>query len=387
MLSLPLIIPRDVRNYFECSIDTLTIQQDQTPWHTPSYTTSVNNADDLYPSSVPNHQLTTRPPSRHAPSHNPAPTPLAKLAQDENILRTRTLNVRRFGAGWLRPPGISKTLQAQLDEQAEREEQEIIARREQAMQDYAEAQEREEAAARAAANAVAGEGTADEDEMGERDLDEDIPEADEGSFEDTDSEEDSDDDESEEVSEDEDEPGAEAEVTFNEESLIEGSDMPAEEVQQMLDMEEAEMTGALQEERDLDDDIPEAGSYQHTDTEIEDTTSDDEEDDAFEPLPLSQARAVRVGRGPGPLGERRVLTAGQRIDRTRPPAGTPSSSNLGSSSFIEQSSPVAAREAAARANMTMRTPNTPQRPSPEMIRRPPAPLPRTRYDRRDHRMQ
>ena len=47
-------------------------------------------------------------------------------------------------------------------------------------------------------------------------------------------------------------------------------------------MEEAELTGAardeedlgIEHERDLDDSVPEAGSYQHTDTYVEDRTDD-----------------------------------------------------------------------------------------------------------------
>jgi hypothetical protein len=63
-------------------------------------------------------------------------------------------------------------------------------------------------------------------------------------------------------------------IPFNEDSFIEGSMVEAE-VSAMLEMEEAEMAGVLQDERDLDDDIPEAGSYEHTDSELEDSSDDD----------------------------------------------------------------------------------------------------------------
>jgi len=155
-----------------------------------------------------------------------------------------------------------------MDEAAEREEQEILARREQQMLELAEAQEMQ--------GQEGGMDGAGEDEGPlERNLDDDIP--------------------------DMDEMGEEADVTFNEESLLEGSmveGMNAAEVEHMLELEEAEMTGVLQDERDLsvlqyehdlDDDVPEAGSYQHTDTELEDESSELEE--------VGSASVVRMSRG------------------------------------------------------------------------------------------
>ena len=61
------------------------------------------------------------------------PTAAALLTLDEKTLAQRKLNVQKFGAGWLRPPGVLKTYQASLDEQVEREEQEALARREEAL--------------------------------------------------------------------------------------------------------------------------------------------------------------------------------------------------------------------------------------------------------------
>lgn len=185
---------------------------------------------------------------------------LAALTQDENTIEQRKLNVRRFGAGWLRPPGVAKTLQAMRDEELEKEEQELMARREQVMMDLAAAQQE-------AANAEAREQDGAEDqEQEERDLDDDVPEAEatpsEGSLEDS-----SDIDASHDG-------GNDTTVPFNEDSFIEGSMLEAE-VSHMLEMEEAEMAGVLQDERDLDDDIPEAGSYEHTDSELEASTDDD----------------------------------------------------------------------------------------------------------------
>jgi hypothetical protein len=51
------------------------------------------------------------------------------LRADENAIIARKLNIRRFGASWIKPPGVSKTLQGIDDERAEREEQEATALR------------------------------------------------------------------------------------------------------------------------------------------------------------------------------------------------------------------------------------------------------------------
>lgn len=113
----------------------------------------------------------------------------------------------------------------------------------QAQQQLAEAQ------ARAAETMAEQE---DPDAPEERDLDDEIPEA--------------------EVTD--------GDVTFNEDSMMEGSMLEQQEQEQYAELEEAELTGAARDEedlgieRDLDDDVPEAGSYQHTDTEEEDSSSD-----------------------------------------------------------------------------------------------------------------
>lgn len=185
-----------------------------------------------------------------------------------------------------------------MDELAEREEQEALARRDQQMMELAEL----EAQRQAQEGGEAG----DEEGEGDRDLDDDIPEA-EGETED---------------------------VTFNEESLLEGSivqhDGDAEneaqdddvDVEQMLEMEEAEIDGVLQDERDLDDDVPEAGSYEHTDTELEDDTNEIEDPFA--------GHAGGGGRLNMEQQARRSFTSAE------------ASSILGGSSFLE-SSPAAGR--------------------------------------------
>ncbi|KAG8623150.1 hypothetical protein KVT40_008126 [Elsinoe batatas] len=251
---------------------------------------------------------------RQNPPTNPF-SPLSVLKADEDAIRQRKSNIARFGSTWIKPPGISKTLQAETEERAEREEQELLARREQMMLDMQAQQEREEARARMEEEVASGE----EDEG--RDLDDEVPDAEEESVEDEEeesSEEDDDEGEGMEEDLDADVPEAsglgmerdldiniaegvgstEGDMTFTDGSLLEGSmfvdnrggdeengEVAREiaEQERYARMEEAELTGAAQEEYELgmegnlDDSVPEAGAYEHTDTELEDDSSEEEE--------------------------------------------------------------------------------------------------------------
>lgn len=277
-------------------------------------------------------------------NQGPRSSALAALLHDENMIEQRKLNVRRFGAGWIRPPGIAKTYQAAMDEAAEREEQELLARREAAMMELANAQEQEEEEARRremierGLAEERGEAAEGEDEEGEADLDAEVPDLDadipEGSLgdgseeEEDEDEEDEDEDDDEEVDEDdEDEEEAVTEeevtgdvthdVTFNEESMYGDASLLGEEhnedvenAQQWVAREEAEMAGDLQDERDLDDDIPEAGEYEHTDTEIEDITEEDLHNSSFN----ASSRSTRLRS----RSSRRGVAAMSRFENTGP---------------------------------------------------------------------
>ncbi|KAL5114198.1 hypothetical protein ACEQ8H_007900 [Pleosporales sp. CAS-2024a] len=245
--------------------------QDASLW--PSSRISHAHSTQDSSTSPPNPSSQRRPTSHHGQPHHhvhharsTTSVLLASLTQDENVIEQRKLNVRRFGAGWIRPPGVAKTLQAIQDEQLEKEEQELMQRREQVLMDLAAAQQD-------AANAEAREQGEEEmeDEEQQRDLDDEVPEAESvvSSSDDSGS--------GQEEEEEEEEEGEEndANVPFNEDSFIEGSMLEAE-VSHMLEMEEAEMAGVLQDERDLDDDIPEAGEYEHTDSELEEESDDDD---------------------------------------------------------------------------------------------------------------
>lgn len=206
----------------------------------------------------------------------------------------------------------------------------MLARREQVMMDLAAAQQD-------AANAQARVEGAEEEMEGERDLDEDVPEA-EADESDVSASEDS----RSEVEEGDTSAvaGHTGDITFNEDSFIEGS-MIAGEVNSMLEREEAEMAGVLQDERDLDDDIPEAGSYEHTDSELVDSSSEDD-----------------VSRGPVPSSGRR--RSGRRSSGRRssgvPAVQDPRSSIgfEGSSSILDGSSFLRSSPAAARGSLRAR---------------------------------
>lgn len=210
-----------------------------------------------------------------------ARSPLALLAADEAAIAARKAAIRNFGAHWIRPPGITKTLQAMNEEEAERLEQEEVARQERGMADLEARQQFEELQARRQAG---GEG-----EMGEeRDLDEEVPDA-------SDAGEDEEPDGDSNVGEESGIEITQGSVSFNEDSIVGGSRVEGgmigedEEVRYAQELEEAELTGAardeedlgIEHERNLDDSVPEAGSYQHTDTELEDDDEDSGLQDSF----------------------------------------------------------------------------------------------------------
>jgi hypothetical protein len=309
---------------------------------------------------------------------------LTALAADENAIYQRKQNVRRFGAGWIRPPGVAKTLQALKDEELEKEEQEAMARREQIMMDLAAAQQD---AANAEARMRGEEADMDEDDDdengGEHDLDDDVPEAVNSSDEsasasasasDSDSGSESDSDNGESVSAASPDARGSESMPFNEDSFIEGSQLEAE-VSAMLEHEEAEMAGVLQDERDLDDDVPEAGSYEHTDSELSDSDSDADMTADLRLVTPATARSTRSARRSSrrhrrssglpsvpPSTQRsghvhapartvgRVLDLGPSLGSGRSSFGFDASSSLMEGSSMVRSSPAAAA-AAPRASL------------------------------------
>ncbi|XDG03364.1 hypothetical protein ABKA04_002979 [Annulohypoxylon sp. FPYF3050] len=251
-------------------------------------------------------------------------SPLARLRADEQTLERRRANVTNFGAAWLKPPGIPKTLHQIREERREAEEHAEALRREQLAQELAEAEAAGAGAggvdalldaAAGMAEGEDGDGVMDDVQLdGARDLDEDIPEADDfgvgsGSEEDEDEEEESDSDEDDDDDDDgDDDPEQraaqqqqqlmaqrmrQADDAFRE-SMARGRDggnyygvddeVDDEDQAQMI--EEDDLIGHgdggdMDMDGDLDDDIPEAedAGYEHTDSEA-DLSSEEDGDQA-----------------------------------------------------------------------------------------------------------
>ncbi|KAH0565630.1 hypothetical protein GP486_000988 [Trichoglossum hirsutum] len=199
---------------FASSLPSITPRDAHTLWYTPLSGYSTSSAFDSQPQDTPSTLSQNAQPyqglhsSRRANHRN---NHLLQLQLDEELVAMRKVAIQRFGAAWIRPPGISKTYQMMTDEQAEREEAEAQAAREAQMMQGVEETEFD---------------PAEEEDGVEQDLDDQIPEA---------------------------------------EELV---------VDDELDEEDLAEEDEGMDERDLDDDVPEAGSYQHTDTE----QSDDDED-------------------------------------------------------------------------------------------------------------
>ncbi|KAF2969847.1 hypothetical protein GQX73_g3692 [Xylaria multiplex] len=262
-------------------------------------------------------------------------SPLARLRADEQNLERRQQNVTNFGSAWLKPPGLPKTLHQLREERREAEEHQEALRREQLAQELAEAEAEAAGAVAAGAGDATGGGDLDmvldappegDDGMddvqldGARDLDDEIPEADEADFglsdnDDDEDDDEEDDDEDDDDDEDEEEEDAEeremraahaqqqqlmaqrmrqANDAFREDmargrdsAAFYGVDEDIDDEDQSQMIEEDDLVGAqgglddMGMDADLDDEIPEAesmGGYEHTDTEAELSSSIDEDD-------------------------------------------------------------------------------------------------------------
>ena len=119
--SVPTLIPQDVgllkaKQVYRNSSHF----QALSPWYPAGSSYSTQS-----PSQAPNpSSQNARSMSTRGQSSPPTRTSLSVLRAEENAIEARKAKVRRFGATWLKPPGVSKTLQGMWDEKAEREEQE-----------------------------------------------------------------------------------------------------------------------------------------------------------------------------------------------------------------------------------------------------------------------
>jgi hypothetical protein len=208
-------------------------------------------------------------------------------------MERRKQNISNYGNSWIKPPGVPKSLYQLREEKREMEEHQEALRREALAQELADAE------AEGADEFLQREGM-DGDVEEARDLDDDVPEAETTAL-------DADD------SDDEDHENDFEEVPRNvlasrlpddayREAIVRGEAVgaPGFGDEGGSTIEEEDQSGMLQEEdlihdigdrqhdldmdmdADLDADIPEAeeGGYEHTDTEAELTSSDDESVDA-----------------------------------------------------------------------------------------------------------
>ncbi|KAK2016627.1 hypothetical protein LZ32DRAFT_84654 [Colletotrichum eremochloae] len=246
---------------------------------------------------------------------------LARLRADEQQMDRRRLHVQNFGSTWLKPPGVPKSLHQMREERREQEEHAEAMRREQLAQELAEA----EAAGQDGLGDIAEGEEAGEGGEEVRDLDDEIPDAEEsfgfdggedsiadelssseGGIHDDDDDDDDDEDNADQEDEDDEDDSATA-VDENERrdglvaarmrmaddafrqamarGDVDGDDMYGAEEEleasgqgHMLDEEDLLAPGAgggdelgMDMDADLDDEIPEAGElsgvYEHTDSE------------------------------------------------------------------------------------------------------------------------
>lgn len=222
---------------------------------------------------------------------------------DEESIRNRKKNITDYGAGWLKPPGVSKSLQQMREDEREMREHEETLRRERLAQELAQAGAEAELD-----SLLQGE---DGDRMEDMvDLDDDIPEANISEF-DSNGEGDYGDEVTvhTEISRSTTQASNNNNLTlplqddlYRREILVhdrlirdDSSAIDEKDLSGMLEEEdlvhehpESEMTNldlGMNQDMDLDDDIPEGDAYEHTDIDDETSSnisSSEDEDSSFQ---------------------------------------------------------------------------------------------------------
>ncbi|KAG4444268.1 hypothetical protein IFR05_000243 [Cadophora sp. M221] len=292
------------------SLPSLAPQDSYSLWYTSSTTPTPSAfTDQPLPSNPHDHTTTHQPSRRHLPPHR---TPLSRLRHDEEYMERRKLNIQNYGSGWIKPPGIQKSLHQQREEKREMEEHQEALRREALAQELAEAE-----AAEGVDELLQGEGMdGDVEEL--RDLDDDVPDADADATRllesDSESSEEDEENEVDEVPRNvlasrlPDDVYREAllrgeevrQTRFGEEGSVGDDDEGGDNMLQEEDLMH-ENHGELHDmdmnmDGDLDDDIPEASAdgYEHTDTEEELSSSEeDSADDSQLPQRAAASSMVR----------------------------------------------------------------------------------------------
>ncbi|KAK4455008.1 Apc15p protein-domain-containing protein [Podospora aff. communis PSN243] len=126
-----------------------------------------------------------RPGHPHSAAHIIERSALGRLRDDERTNDRRRGNVANLGHTWLKPPGVTKTLFQLREERREAEEHAEAMRREMLAQELAEAEAGGALPMEGGEGVLGVDGEGDEDMMeeeGARDLDDEIPDADDGGF-------------------------------------------------------------------------------------------------------------------------------------------------------------------------------------------------------------
>ncbi|KAH8677428.1 Apc15p protein-domain-containing protein [Xylariales sp. PMI_506] len=300
-------------------------------WYTSSRSPLGNSHEHVQQSTDPAHGQ--GPASQRRNAQLIDRSPLARLRADEQNIERRLHNVAHFGSTWLKPPGVPKTLHQIREERREQDDHQEALRREQLAQELADAEAEAGMGEPEAALGGAGDADADDDAMGDaagsdamddvqldgaRDLDDEIPEADDD-FALSPVSDDSDEDTSDNSSEDDEEPMGTPAGAIRTARLQQGlmtqrmrhthdqlrdslggdeDEVDEEDQEQMI--EEGDVLGAETDDMgmdvDLDDDVPEAeslGGYEHTDSEAELSSSDS---DNHAEMSFAAARGPRAVR-------------------------------------------------------------------------------------------
>ncbi|KAJ6262201.1 hypothetical protein Dda_3006 [Drechslerella dactyloides] len=243
--------------------------QTQSLWYTPSHTFGYTAPPKPSTSQALQYSQHAQNPTQHHHHHRThreatrsalaayGPSALQQLAIDEDAVEKRKLHIARFGATWIKPPGMMKTLQGVIDEELERAEQ--LALEETTADeaglgiqevnmvggdpvDVVEEGEEEEGDVEVGEEEDVEEVEAEEEglmEEGEVDLDADIPEADStGGWSDDAEEEDDEDEEEEEDDEEDDEDEEEEDYEEVE---------PADEISTYEEVDEVDELSAIAE--------------------------------------------------------------------------------------------------------------------------------------------
>ncbi|KAF3911943.1 hypothetical protein AA313_de0200957 [Arthrobotrys entomopaga] len=334
-LGLPTLVPRDTQSLW------------YTPSHTFGYTAPPKpSSSNIAQANQQQSQLTNQHGNHHHHHHQQhrtqrdatrsalatyGPSSLQQLAIDEDAVRKRRLHIARFGATWIKPPGMMKTLQGLIDEELERAEQmvmdddggitvtqDVLDPGPQHVEVGEEGEEEEE-------EGEGGEGGVGLDlevdggeeglmEEGEVDLDADIPEADSTGWTDGEDEEEEEEEDDEEEDDEEEEADLDDDIPEADVSIYEEDEEDEEEDEEEEGEEDEEISDAEVDELSAIADT--------TQGSIDDSYASEVGDGS--PQPVTPAHGGRRGTPtPTPSGRPFVPGQNRRGFRVQPARGSP----------------------------------------------------------------